>query len=218
MRDPKQIRVAIVDYGMGNLFSVQRAFAMIQQPSFITSSPAEIEASDALILPGVGAFGDAMKSLRASGLVEPLRSFAGSNRPFLGICLGMQLLMSESSEFGLHEGLDIIRGKVVRLPAQGAPIPVKVPQVGWNQIVQAKPWNGTPLEGFPNGGFVYFVHSFYVVPEDQGIVLSATRYGGLEFCSSIQAGRVFGFQFHPERSGPLGLAMLAKFQSIICRD
>lgn len=202
--------VAIVDYGMGNLFSVMRACEQVGMQAAATTSRAEILSADAVIVPGVGAFGDAMDTLMRLDLVGALREVAASGKPLIGICLGMQLLMERSHEFGLHDGLKIIEGEVVRLPEshQGGRR-MKVPQVGWNRI--SKPsrasWEASWLRGVAEGEFMYFVHSFYVSPADQGIVLSTTRYGSVEFCSSLQRGNVFACQFHPERSGPQGLRL-----------
>ena len=212
-------RVAIVDYGMGNLYSVQRACQQTGLGAYITSSKAEVQAADAVILPGVGAFGDAMDTLIRLDLVSPLLAFASSGKPLVGICLGMQLLMTDSQEFGHHDGLGIIDGEVVRLmESSNGKQRVKIPQVGWNRVCagcpdqsgnQAQstsvPWLGTPLEGIPDGEFMYFVHSFYPKPANRDIVLSTTRYGEIEFCSSLCSGNIFACQFHPERSGLKGL-------------
>lgn len=182
-------KVAIIDYGMGNLFSVARACAHAGLEAAITSDPADIRKSDGVILPGVGAFGDAMAALRERGLVEVLRESA-KIKPFLGICLGMQLLMTKSYEFGEHEGLNVIEGEVFRLKGR------KVPQVGWN------------LAG---DDYFYFVHSFYVKPSDPKVILTTTRYEDIEFCSILKKGFVFACQFHPERSGEKGLSIYRNF-------
>lgn len=205
-------RVAIVDYGMGNLFSVKHACKRVGLMAFVTSTPTEIESADAVIVPGVGAFGDAMDALRAKGLVEVLKETASSGKPMLGICLGMQLLMEVSYEFGRHEGLGIVRGSVERLGHPRGPRgPLKVPQVGWNQIHPppgtTSPWVGTLLDGVGEGAYMYFVHSFYVRPEDPGVIASVTRYGDFEFCSTLVMGNIFACQYHPERSGPVGLRL-----------
>lgn len=202
-------QVAIVDYGMGNLFSVKHACEHAGLSATITSSRDALLSASAVIVPGVGAFGDAMEALRARDLVPVLRDVADSGKPLLGICLGMQLLMAESHEFGVHRGLGIIPGDVVRLAAglDAHAGRVTVPQVGWNRL-RRRPgaaWEGSPLQGLPDGAFMYFVHSFHVRPADASMVLSVTRYGSTEFCSSLRRGAVFACQFHPERSGPLGL-------------
>ena len=208
-----QRRVAIVDYGMGNLYSVRHACEHVGLSASITRDRDELLGASAVILPGVGAFGVAMENLRALDLLAPLRDIAASPTPFVGICLGMQLLMTESQEFGLHRGLGVIEGQVVRL--KETPVEtrnVKVPQVGWNRIRQAPSrsngggaWPGTLLEGVADDEYMYFVHSFYCQPADDGATLSVTRYGAVEFASTIQHGSVAGVQFHPERSGPQGL-------------
>jgi len=205
--------VAIVDYGMGNLYSVKHACEHVGLSASITRERDELLGASAVVLPGVGAFGVAMENLRALDLLAPLRDIAASPTPFVGICLGMQLLMTESQEFGLHRGLGVIEGQVVRL--KETPVEtrnVKVPQVGWNRIRQApsrgnggRAWPGTLLEAVADDEYMYFVHSFYCQPADDRATLSVTRYGAVEFASTIQHGSVAGVQFHPERSGPQGL-------------
>ena len=176
--------------------------------------------ADAVILPGVGAFGDAMASLRRLDLVEPLRDVAASRKPLLGICLGLQLLMDESEEFGAHRGMGIVKGDVVKFAApKESGRTLKVPQVGWNHVSPAQgascpdPWKNSPLEGLSDGTFMYFVHSFYVRPAVAGLVLSTTRYGDVDFCSSLKTGNIFACQFHPERSGPEGLRIYGTLAS-----
>jgi glutamine amidotransferase len=211
--------VAVIDYGLGNLFSIQKACEHVGIRAIVTSDIELIKEANGLILPGVGAFGDAMLALNHLGLVEPIQAFARSQKPVLGICLGLQLLFSESDEFGLHPGLDIIAGKVRRLPNdENSKTPLKVPQVGWNRIRVPKSgtapgenegcpevWRDTLLDGIENGAFMYFVHSFYVKPLDEFQTLTQTIYGDTRFCSGVQKGHIYGFQFHPERSGPIGL-------------
>lgn len=219
---PKTGPVAIVDYGLGNLFSVLHACRHVGMKAKLTSSRSEILDARAVILPGVGAFGDAMATLRRLDLVEALRDIAAEGTPFLGICLGLQLLMSESHEFGLHQGLGIIPGEVVRLQtSQTDGRTLKVPQVGWNAI-QGGPWENTLLKGLTNGEAMYFVHSFYVKPAESEVVLSRTRYGPTEFCSSLGRGNLFACQFHPERSGPAGLRiyenLLSKLDALSPRE
>jgi len=215
--------VAIVDYGMGNLFSVKHACEYAGLPAMITSSSSEILSASAVILPGVGAFGEAITTLSALDLVSPLRDFAlSSGKPFWGICLGFQLMMQSSSEFGDHEGLGLISGTVEKLggaaSAQAGP---KVPQVGWNSIHHdtgpthsSVPSLGfTPLTRIPNGTYMYFVHSYYVSPTDHRLCLTTTNYGGNVFCSSLQSTNIFGCQFHPERSGRMGLRIYQNLAS-----
>ena len=217
MSEPLVPHVAIVDYGMGNLFSVKHACSQVGLRASITSSRAILETAEAVILPGVGAFGDAMQVLTELDLAVVLRDHVAAGKPLLGICLGMQLLMSESQEFGLHKGLGIIEGDVVRLEhAVIGERTLKVPQVGWNTICQrpSRAWEGSLLDGLPDEVFMYFVHSFYPRPADARVGLSMTRYGPTTFCSSLQHGNVFACQFHPERSGAWGLRIyqnLARF-------
>lgn len=203
-------RAAIVDYRLGNLFSVAAACRRAGMEPVITSQPAEVLAADIVFLPGVGAFGDAMANLRGLGLVEPLRRAAASGRPLVGICLGQQLFMTESYEFGRHRGLGLIPGEVVPFEGPAGPRGVlKVPQVGWNRVRPAEeggdPWRGGPLEGLEPGSFMYFVHSFYVLPESPGDRLALTAYGDVVFTSALRRGNLVAFQFHPERSGHKGI-------------
>jgi glutamine amidotransferase len=204
---------------LGNLFSVKQACEHAGLRALITASRQEIVAADGVILPGVGAFGDAMETLARLDLVSVLRDIAASSKPLLGICLGMQLLMTESHEFGRHRGLGIIQGEVVRLEvAVDGLRMLKVPQVGWNRIYavglgdqrdgpgpNGTLWKSQLLEGLADGEYQYFVHSFYPIPVDASVVVSTTRYGPTDFCSSFRLGSVFACQFHPERSGPAGL-------------
>lgn len=218
-----QLDTAIVDFGLGNLYSVQRACERVGLAAKITSSVDEILAASSVILPGVGAFGDAMHNLRAMGLIEPLRHIAQSGTPLFGICLGLQLLMSESEEFGLHQGLDIIPGRVVHLGRpKSARGDLKVPQVGWNRIHRptevsggADPWAETPLAGLADGTYQYFVHSYYVAPASESVTLSHTRYGSVQFTSAIRWGNVFACQFHPERSGTDGLVIYHNIATLV---
>jgi glutamine amidotransferase len=214
------IQAAIVDYGLGNLFSVKNACEHAGMQGVITSTKEEILAADVVVLPGVGAFGDAMEALRRLDLVTVLQHVGASDPPLVGICLGMQLLMSESQEFGTHKGLGIVAGDVVRFDNPvGEQGRLKVPQVGWTRIVRAAcsegprsdkesepdAWLETPLGGLADGEYMYFVHSLYVRPQEQSVSLSVTRYGDIEFCSSLASRNIFACQFHPERSGPRGL-------------
>lgn len=201
-------RVAIIDHGLGNLFSVKHACEHVGIRADITSERKTILAADAVILPGVGAFGDAMDTLHRLDLVAVLRDIAASPKPLVGVCLGVQLLMTESYEFGHHRGLGIIEGPVVRFDhPKKDERELKVPQICWNRIDRRAPWEGTLLDGIVDGEYMYFVHSFYVQPQDPSVVLSATRYGHIEFCSSLRKGSVFACQFHPERSSMQGLRM-----------
>ena len=209
-----QPKVAIVDYGMGNLFSISQACQHVGLDVIISASRQEILEADAVILPGIGAFGDAMATLKRLDLVDVLQEVAAAGKPLVGICLGLQLLMTESFEFERHQGLGIIKGQVVRFdhPKEGERR-LKVPQVGWNSIHQTNvkqngngnSWADSPLQQIREGEFMYFVHSYIVQPEDANVVLSTSRYGQIEFCSSIRTRNIFACQFHPERSGTEGL-------------
>ena len=217
--DSTRLRAAVVDYGLGNLFSVGQAAAWAGFDPEITSDRKIIASADAVILPGVGAYGDAMAMLRRLDLVQPLRDLAEAGRPLMGICLGLQLLFSESTEFGSHQGLGIIPGRVVKF--EGLDAGAKVPQVGWNAVRRpgragdSDPWQNTPLQGMADGQYMYFVHSYYARPDNPEVILSTTVYGGLEFCSSVRRGNVIAFQFHPERSGPAGLAIYRRAAELI---
>lgn len=194
---------------MGNLFSVQCACSHAGLDGFVTSRRQDVLAADAVILPGIGAFGDAMATLVQLDLVSALQDVARSGKPLFGVCLGMQLLMTESEEFGCHKGLNLLEGAVVRLDeGQPAHRRMKVPHIGWNEIHPASAdWASTPLEGLRPGSSMYFVHSYHVNPADHSSIVSVTPYGDVEICSSISRGNIFACQFHPERSGPTGLQL-----------
>jgi len=224
MRDRRNGVVAIVDYGLGNLFSVQRACEHVGLLGEVTHSKAVLLNAAAVILPGVGAFGVAVDNLTRLDLVEVLKDIAQSGIPLLGICLGMQLLMRESEEFGNHRGLGIIDGDVVRIPEMMAgQRRLKVPQVGWNSIhasyetsdVQHGMWHRTLLDGIHQGAFMYFVHSYYCRPVDQAVDLARTRYGQIDFCSAVRRLNIVGCQFHPERSGPEGLQIYRNLAALV---
>ena len=229
-----RLQVAIVDFGMGNLFSAKHACEHVGMQALITSEKSHILSADAVILPGVGAFGDAMNSLHKLDLVEPLKDLAASEKPLVGICLGLQLLMTESQEFGLHKGLGIVKGPVVRFENPYGPRgPLKVPHIGWNGIFRPghlreqrriSNGHGRSLERDSSARSArgertcYLVHSFYAIPENPGVTLSTSKYGNLEFCSSLRYGNVFAFQFHPERSGPDGLRIYERIKVLLHRD
>jgi glutamine amidotransferase len=200
--------LAIIDYQMGNLRSVQKGFEKVGHAAAITSDPAVLAAADKIVLPGVGAFPDAVAELHRRGLVEPIREAIAAGKPFLGICLGLQLLFDYGYEGGKHEGLGIIRGECVRfdLPAE-----FKVPHMGWNGLnIRHRP---PILSGLDDGMFAYFVHSYHVVPEDSGVIATETDYGG-PFCSMIWRDNVFATQFHPEKSQTEGLRILKNFAEL----
>ncbi len=204
-------KVVIIDYGMGNLFSVRHACEQAGLRAIITGQKSELLNADAAILPGVGAFGDAMGNLQGMDLVSPIKDFTASGKPFLGICLGMQLLMTESEEFGCHKGLGVIGGSVVRFSILNKKNSrTKIPQVGWNQIympsnLDETSWDISPLKGLRNKEFMYFVHSYYVKPDLSETILSLTCYGDIEYCSSIKCKNIFASQFHPEKSAEKGI-------------
>jgi glutamine amidotransferase len=197
--------ILIVDYGMANLRSVQKALEKVGHPAVISGDPNRVAEADKVVLPGVGAFRDAIARLHEAGLARPILDHLRADKPFFGICLGLQLLFSKSYEDGEFTGLDFFCGDVVRF----APVPgLKVPHMGWNQLHVRRP--APPLAGFPEGGSVYFVHSYYVVPRDAGIVAAETDYP-TPFVSAVWRDRVFATQFHPEKSQAVGLEMLRRF-------
>jgi len=202
--------IAIVDYNMGNLASVQNALAKIEAKSKVVSEPQDIKNYDKVLLPGVGAFGDAMEHLCQNGMDEAVKEFAKSGKPMLGICLGMQLLFSKSLEFGEHKGLDLIPGEVVPFDENMFNQPHKVPHMGWNELFVQK---DTPLfNNLSKRFYLYFVHSFHVVTTDD-YVIGKTWYG-YEFVSAVQNGNIFGIQPHPEKSHENGLKILHNFVQI----
>ena len=198
--------VAIVDYQLGNLFSVRKACETLGSPTVFACTPEVIEQAGAVILPGVGAFGQAMENLRRLDLVQPLLDHVAAGKPLFGICLGLQLLFEESEEFGNPKGLGILRGNVRKLPVVGSP----VPQIGWNRIEQpdsTRPdgWRGTPLERVTPSSWMYFVHSYYADTANAADTLCLTEYAGFSYTSATLKGAVFATQFHPEKSSHAGL-------------
>ena len=199
--------IAIVDYEMGNLRSVQQGFETVGHHAVVTRDPHMLEQATHVVLPGVGAFGECVKNLQRFHLIDPLRRTIAQGKPFLGICMGMQVLFSESEEFGVHRGLNILRGKVKRFPSGSVPS-LKIPHVGWNTIQVKRP---LPLfDGIASETHVYFVHSYYVEPEDPDVVCTETPYG-FPFVSSVVKGKIFACQFHPEKSQKAGLRLLQNF-------
>lgn len=194
--------ITVVDYGSGNLRSVQKAFEKLGAAARITADPQVVAESERLVLPGVGAFGDAMRALRDRGLVEPIVEHVRAERPFFGICMGLQLLFEAGLEGGRHEGLGLLPGEVVRFDL---PAGMKVPHMGWNTVR----WRDGAAGREP-GGWYYFVHSFHARPRDGSDVAAVTDYGG-EFVSAVSRGRLFATQFHPEKSQAVGLRLLATF-------
>jgi glutamine amidotransferase len=200
--------IAIIDYGMGNLRSVQKGFEKVGHQAVVTSDPAAVARAAKIVLPGVGAFEDAIAELRRQDLVQPVREAIDSGKPFLGICLGLQLLFETSYENGAHAGLGILKGDVVRFEL---PREYSIPHMGWNQLEIRRP---APIfHGLAPGTYVYFVHSYYIVPKDAEVIATETDYGGW-FCSSIWRGNIFATQFHPEKSQADGLKMLKNFAEL----
>lgn len=201
------MKIAIVDYGMGNLYSVDKAFARLGAAAAVTSDALTIRQADKIVLPGVGAFGDCMRNLEEYGLAEVIREVVSAGKPFLGICLGMQLLFEGSEEDPGVPGLGILSGMVRRIDAPG----MKVPQIGWNSLVLAG--NSPLFAGLPDPAYVYFVHSYHVVPADPGVVTAVTEYGG-RVTAAVGRDNVQAVQFHPEKSGMVGLKILENFKEI----
>ena len=200
--------IAVIDYGVGNTQSVLFALQRLERDAILSSTATELEGAEGLILPGVGAFCEAMDNLRKNDLDTAVREAVRGGIPLLGICLGHQILFSESEEHGLHRGLDLIEGRVHRFRGR-----TKVPHMGWNQVTQGP----SPLFGdIPDESFFYFAHSYYVEPRSEQVVIGTTEYG-TRFTSAIGTNLIFGTQFHPEKSGPVGLQLLENFCEI-CRE
>lgn len=212
--------IAIIDYGMGNLRSVEKGFLKVGVDVTVTNKPDVVKKADAVVLPGVGAFKDCMKELANLELIDAVVNAIKDGKPYLGICLGLQVLFSESVEFGRCRGLDVLRGEVVRFDFGDQKLKtlnsqlstLKVPHMGWNEIKIQK---DNPLfRGIPDKSYFYFVHSFYVVPEDKAIIAATTDYG-IEFTSSVLKDNIFAVQFHPEKSQTVGLQVLKNFGEIV---
>ena len=208
--------IAILDYGLGNTFSIKQACENVGLNAIITDDHKEIENSHCIILPGVGAFGVAMEQLHRSGLVEQIKLEAEKGKYIVGICLGMQLFMSSSLEFGFNEGLNIISGKTTKFHFRLNEL-AKVPHIGWNQIhyqdlnlISSKIFNG-----INDGEYFYFIHSYYTNPADKGLIMTNTKFGSITYCSSFQKNNIIGFQFHPERSGKNGLRVYHNLSKIL---
>lgn len=207
-------KISIIDYGLGNLYSVSKAFKKFSDNVVITEEPGTIRFSDAIVLPGVGSFESGMKGIELRGIKGVIREFAASGKPVLGICLGAQIMLTKGHEFGTFDGLDLIAGEVVPFPklASGT----KTPHIGWNGIYgRDNSWDDTILRSVNENDNVYFVHSFVLEPSNKENVLSLTKYGGYEFCSAVKKGNVYGCQFHPEKSGETGLKIIKDFVASI---
>jgi glutamine amidotransferase len=204
--------IAIIDYGMGNLRSVQKGFEAVGVEAIVTSDSKKILSARSVVLPGVGAFKACMDNLEKFDLIDTVKKSVQSGKPFLGICLGLQLLFSQAEEFGSVSGLDILKGKVVGFKdAPNSVDPLKIPHMGWNNV-EVKPSH--PLfDSVPNQSYFYFVHSYYVVPEDKSTVATTTNYG-VDFVSGIYYENIHAFQFHPEKSQQLGLTVLKNFSRL----
>lgn len=204
-------KIVIIDYQLGNLYSVKNALLSLGWNPIISSDKDQIRNAEALILPGVGAFGNAMANLSKMDLINPILDHIQSGKPFMGICLGMQLLFTESSEFGNHKGLGIIEGSVAKLfnPSRE----ITIPQIGWNQIKKPNnvDWNNSPLKNISDNSFMYFVHSYYAIPSNINQILTLTNYEEIEYCSAVNFKNIFATQFHPEKSGALGVSIYFEF-------
>jgi imidazole glycerol-phosphate synthase subunit HisH len=206
----KPYRIAVIDYGMSNMFSIENALNMLGLECVVTSDYERIISADGAILPGVGAFPEAMKRIEQFGLGGAIRKFISSGKPFMGICLGFQLLFEESEEMGGADGLGIIKGRVKNFPFDINDM--RVPHVGWNSVKKNKLFSKKnaegPLKNIDSGAYFYFVHSYYVHPANEMDISTTTEYGGFEFCSSVWKDNIFGCQFHPEKSGDKGIRIL----------
>jgi len=203
--------IAVVDYGLGNLRSVSKAVEKLGVEVEVTDSPEKIEKADGIILPGVGAFHIGMQNLEKLNLLPVLHEAISKRTPFLGICLGFQILFSQSEEHGICNGMDIIKGKVKRFTHE-----LKIPHMGWNQVKILPKTFGTKskiFNGIPDNSYFYFVHSYYAEPEDQNVIIATTEYGH-EFTSAVNKNNVWGVQFHPEKRGDIGLKVLRNFLSL----
>lgn len=203
-------KIAIIDYGMGNLRSVQKGFEKVGFEAVVTADPKIVLEAEKVVLPGVGAFRDCMRNLEQGGFVEPILKVIRDGRPFLGICVGMQLLFTDSVEFGLYQGLNVIAGHVLRFPEgmrEGGE-DLKVPHMGWNQLsIKRRP---PAFADVADGANVYFVHSYYAKPEDESVVAATSGYG-IDFCAAVWKGNIVATQFHPEKSQAVGLSILKNF-------
>ena len=211
--------VAIIDYQLSNLFSVKHACESVGLDVKITSDPVDVLNADGVILPGVGAFGDAMKNLKKYKLDSAIKKFVDTNKPFMGVCLGMQLIFTESDEFGTHRGLNLIKGVVRRFPKIVNGNRLRIPQIGWNKIhspiASRNSWNESYLKNVNDGEFMYFVHSFYISPDDDGVSLAKTKYSDFEYTSAVLKNNIFAVQFHPEKSSKKGLLIYDNFAKSI---
>jgi glutamine amidotransferase len=208
-------KIVIVDYGSGNLYSITQACKHFGFDPKLSFNADEILNADKVLLPGVGAFEGAMRQLQNMNLVSVLKDYVSKGKPLMGVCLGMQLLFEKSYEFGEHEGLGLVEGEIKRFPSSYMNTKMRIPHIGWNKVFNKNSqWFDTPFKEFPDGGMMYFVHSYYAQPSNSNDILSTTLYNDFEFCSSVRKENVYGFQFHPEKSGEEGLTVYKNFLSI----
>ena len=201
--------IAIIDYGMGNLRSVEKGFLKVGVDARVVTDPRSVNDAEAIVLPGVGAFRDCMRNLDQMKLIEPILKSVRNGKPYLGICLGLQMLFTESEEFGVYKGLDVLKGKVVRFQ-----VDLKVPHMGWNTVRLLK--NPPIFDGIKDESYFYFVHSYYVAPDDQGIIAGTTDYE-ITFTSMVRKDNIIATQFHPEKSQETGLKILKNFGEFVKR-
>lgn len=213
-------RITVIDYGMGNIFNLEKVLKYLGADVVVSSSPQKLLESERAVLPGVGAFGDGMDNLQAKGLIPAIKKYVTSGKPLLGICLGMQLFMTNSEEFGMHNGLDLIKGKVIKFKdSLLTDHRYKIPHIGWGSLkipyafdnINKVPWKDTILGSIGEDSFVYFVHSFISVPQDERVVLADSEYADGRFCAALHYKNIYGCQFHPEISGEIGLQILKDF-------
>lgn len=211
------MKIVIIDYGVGNVRSMINAFKKIGVNPILSNNEDEILSADGVILPGVGAFAHGMENLNRYNLVNIIKQYTDTNKPFMGICLGMQMLLDESEEFTNTKGLGLISGKVIKLPTQNSSYE-KLPHVSWNEIKEQNiNWDDTILDKVGQQSDMYFVHSFVVSPKNHNEILSTTEYSDYKFCSAVKKGNIYGCQFHPEKSGEIGLKIIANFIKI-CKE
>tara|TARA_B100000674_G_C37978104_1_gene980523 strand:- start:1969 stop:2628 length:660 start_codon:yes stop_codon:yes gene_type:complete len=217
----KNIKITIIDYDNGNLESVYRACDYVGMTPIISSNQSEIDKSDAIILPGVGAFGDAMKSLKEGNLIDPIYNFINTGKIVVGICLGMQLFLNKSEESSKENGLGLIEGECLHFSKFFQNTNTKVPQIQWNTIYSENKIDfneGSPFNSLKQNEFMFFVHSFFVKTKNKNDILALSKYGDIEYCSALQKDNIIGMQFHPEKSGPKGLEIYENIKNIIIRN
>lgn len=207
-------KVVIIDYGHGNLYSINQVCIHLGYKPIISSDEKEILSADSLILPGVGAFKVAMDELANKDLIEPIKEFVKKGNNMMGVCLGMQLLFESSEEFGINKGLGLINGNVKKFPSSLNGKKIRIPQIGWNKIFEDKSinkWENTPLKEITEEDYMYFIHSYYANPSDAKDVLSFSNYQDIKYCTSVHKENIFGFQFHPEKSAEKGITIYKNF-------